>query len=95
MDQQIDAPGNSDAAPDALPFVAPCRSIGLDAPWRWLRLGWRDLCAAPVQSLSYGVGISLLSAGVSGFAYRYGTAWLVIMLLSGFVFVAPVLGLGL
>jgi uncharacterized membrane protein len=95
MEQQIDTTRNADAATDTLPFVAPCRTVGLDAPWRWLRLGWRDLRAAPVQSLSYGVGISLLSAGISGFAYRYGTAWLVIMLLSGFVFVAPVLGIGL
>jgi uncharacterized membrane protein len=82
------------AAVDALPFVAPCRAIGVDAPLRWLRLGWRDLTAAPVQSLAFGAGITTLSALISGIALRFGTAWLVIVLLSGFVFVAPVLAIG-
>ena len=63
----------------ALPFVAPCRSITADAPFRWLRLGWRDLCAAPL---------------LCAVAWRYGTGWLVVVLLSGFIFVAPVLAIG-
>jgi uncharacterized membrane protein len=81
-------------AADALPFVAPCRAVGVDAPLRWLKLGWRDLCAAPLQSLSFGAGVTALSALVTGIALRFGTAWLVIILLSGFVFVAPVLAIG-
>ena len=80
---------------DALPFVAPCRMLATTAPLRWLALGWRDLTRAPLQSLSFGVGISLLSACVSGLALRFGTAWLVLVLLSGFVFVAPVIAIGL
>lgn len=81
-------------ATDALPFVAPCRPVAISAPLRWLKLGWRDLTAAPLQSLAFGAGITALSALVSGIALRYGTAWLVIVLLSGFVFVAPVLAIG-
>jgi len=84
----------ADAA-DSLPFVAPCRVIATWAPLSWLKLGWRDLAAAPLQSLSFGVVIAGVSALVSAIALRFGTAWLVIMLLSGFVFVAPVLGIGL
>ena len=78
-----------------LPFVAPCRAIGPGAPLRWLRLGWRDLRAAPLQSLAYGLAIAALSAILSFIAWRYGNAWLLIIMLSSFVFVAPVLALGL
>jgi uncharacterized membrane protein len=84
-----------DTATDSLPFVAPCRPIAVSAPLRWLRLGWRDLAAAPVQSLAFGVAITVLSALVSGIALRFGTSWLLLVLLSGFVFVAPVLAIGL
>jgi uncharacterized membrane protein len=81
--------------PEMLPFVAPCRVLEAGAPLRWLRLGWRDLAAAPRQSLAFGVGIAALSAMVSAIALRFGTGWLLLMLLSGFVFVAPVLAMGL
>jgi uncharacterized membrane protein len=78
-----------------LPFVAPCRTVGPGAPLRWLRLGWRDLRAAPAQSLAYGVAIAGLSVLLSFIAWRFGNAWLLIIMLSSFVFVAPVLALGL
>ena len=84
---------DTDAA--SLPFVAPCRSIAVGAPLRWLRLGWRDLGAAPLQSLALGAGIAFLSILVCTIALRFGTGWLVLVLLSGFVFVAPVLAIGL
>ena len=80
---------------ELLPFVAPCRPLAAAAPLRWLRLGWRDLRAAPRQSLAFGVGVALLSALVSAIALRFGTGWLLLVLLSGFVFVAPVLAMGL
>ncbi len=41
------------ASTDELPFVATCRTVPSGAPCRWIRLGWRDLLAAPRQSLSY------------------------------------------
>ena len=84
-----------DVPPEQLPFVAPCRTIAARAPLHWVRLGWRDLKAARRQSLAFGVGIGLLSAIVSGTALVFGTGWSVLMLLSGFVFVAPVLAIGL
>lgn len=83
------------APPEGLPFVAPCRPLGLDAPLRWVRLGWRDLRAAPLQSLTYGVGIFALSVVVSSIGWFQGSGWMLIVLLSSFIFVAPVLGIGL
>ncbi len=83
------------APTDALPFVAPCRQLSPGAPWRWIRLGWGDLLAAPRQSLTYGLVIFLISAAVSYVAWSYGSGWMLIVMLSTFVFLAPVLGLGI
>lgn len=80
---------------DALPFVAPCRQLAPGAPFRWLRQGWADVRAAPLQSAAYGLfctGLSLLASYV---AFQWGSYWLLLAALSGFVFVAPVLCLGL
>jgi uncharacterized membrane protein len=85
----------SQTAPELLPFVAPCRPLGPAAPLRWLRLGWRDLTSAPRQSLAFGLGIAAVSALVSGWTYYYGSGWLLVVWLSGFVFVAPVLAISL
>jgi uncharacterized membrane protein len=84
-----------DVRAELLPFVAPCRELAVTAPLRWLRLGWRDVAAAPRQSLAVGAGITALSALVSAIALRFGTGWFLLVLLSGFVFVAPVLAMGL
>jgi uncharacterized membrane protein len=78
-----------------LPFIAPCRRLAAGAPLRWLRAGWRDLCAAPLQSLTYGLAIAAFSGVISYIAWRFGSAWMLIIMLSSFVFVAPVLALGL
>ena len=85
----------SDASTDALPFVAPCHTLATAAPLRWLALGWRDLRAAPAVSLAYGSGIVALSAAVSAIGWRFGSGWLVLVLLSAFIFIAPLLAIGL
>ena len=80
---------------DELPFVAPCNEINMQAPVRWLRLGWSDIKTAPKQSLSYGLIIVLLSYCVSFMVWSYGGLGLLTSLLSGFVFLGPVLAIGL
>jgi uncharacterized membrane protein len=79
---------------DALPFAAPCRVVSVRAPLRWVKLGWRDLRAAPVPSLCFGLVIALLSLAVAWLAWRFGGRWMVLVMLPLFVFVAPVLALG-
>ena len=78
-----------------LPFVAPCRSLAASAPLGWIRKGWADLRGAPGPSLAYGAAIVLLSWAVTGVGLRFGSYWGVLILLSGFVFIAPILALGL
>ncbi len=77
------------------PFVVPCAQLGFNAPWRWLAAGWRDLRRAPGLSLLFGVAIVLISAGVSALAWHLGRFALLATLLSGFVFIAPLLCVGL
>jgi len=79
----------------ALPFVAPCRALEPRAALGWIALGWRDLARAPRQSLTYGAIIMLISWTVTLIGWRFGSYWVVLTLLSGFVFVAPVLAIGL
>jgi uncharacterized membrane protein len=81
--------------PSTAPFAAPCRPLDAGAPLRWIARGWQDLKRAPRQSLSYGLVIAALSWGVTAIALRYGNYWAVLVLLSGFVFIAPVLALAL
>ena len=77
------------------PFVAPCRDLSLRDPIRWLRAGWRDFRAAPSVSLAWGVFCWFLSTAVTFAAWRTGGWALLISLLSGFVFVAPLLAFGM
>jgi uncharacterized membrane protein len=74
-------------------FVVPARSLAPDAPLRWLRLGWQDLRRAPRQSLAWGALTALLSVAISLIAWRWGSVWMLLAMLSGFVFVAPMLAI--
>jgi uncharacterized membrane protein len=77
------------------PFVAPCRELDPAAPLVWLREGWRDFRAAPGLSLAWGLFCCLLSLAVAWLAWAAGGWVLLISLLSGFVFVAPLLAFGM
>jgi uncharacterized membrane protein len=78
-----------------MPFVAPCRIIEMSAPLRWLRLGWQDLRHAPHLSLIYGLALALLSMLISELTWRFGSLALYLGLASGFMFIGPVLAVGL
>jgi uncharacterized membrane protein len=84
-----------DVSPEELPFVAPCRTLAPSAPLRWVRLGWQDLRGAPLPSAVYGCLVVALSWAVSLLAFRVGSWVLLLAMLSGFVFVAPVIAIGL
>lgn len=90
-----DSPNNTNPDEDALPFVAPCKKLELNAPLRWIKLGWRDLKTAPKQSLTYGLVLLFLSAAISYAAWQVGSIYLMVALLSGFIFIGPVMAIGL
>lgn len=91
MQDQKDA----EADTESLPFVAPCRTLTPGAPLQWLALGWRDFRRAPGVSLLYGGVLVLLCYGLAFLAWKLGGYVLILALVSGFVFIAPVLALGL
>ena len=80
---------------DPRPFVVPCARLDARAPLRWLALGWRDLRRAPGLTAAFGIPIVLVSAAVSLLAWQLGRFALLATLLSGFVFIAPLLAVGL
>ncbi|MEW6120178.1 MAG: DUF2189 domain-containing protein [Pseudomonadota bacterium] len=82
-------------SPENLPFVVPARTLDATAPLRWLRLGWADLRRAPRLSLAYGFALMLLSMLIAAFTWHFGTLALYIGLATGFVFIGPVLAVGL
>ena len=60
---------------NALPFVAPCRTLGAWEPVGWLGHAWRDFKTAPRQSLTYGaIVVLLLSVAAWWFLVRGGAA---------------------
>jgi len=77
------------------PFAAPCRRLAVGAPVRWLAAGWRDYRASPWVSLAYGLIVFAVSLVVSLLAWKLGSYVLVISMLSGFIFIAPLLATGL
>ncbi len=81
--------------PDLLPFVAPSNKLPLWAAFDWLKLAWVDFKAAPRVSLIYGGCLMLVSYSLAILSWQLGGAILLISLLSGLVFIAPVLALGL
>ena len=80
---------------DTMPFVAPCRKLSPLAPFGWLRKGVADLVRAPRASIIYGVVMAGIMAIVSVTAWIYGTHWLMLAMLGGFVFLAPLSCIGL
>ena len=80
---------------EAVPFVAPCRDLNPLAPFRWLALGWKDFTATAALSLTWGFLSVLLFALVAWGAWLLGRWVLLISVLSGFVFIAPLLAFAL
>jgi uncharacterized membrane protein len=80
---------------ETMPFVAPCRQLKPFAPFGWIRLGIRDLNRAPQQGLTYGFLMALIMAIVVWLAWTRGSHYIMLAMLGGFVFIAPLACIGL
>ncbi|WP_196138980.1 DUF2189 domain-containing protein [Aliikangiella sp. G2MR2-5] len=78
-----------------LPFVAPCNDLPLFSAVEWIKSGWKDFKSAPTISLYFGAFFTLLSYLLTYLSWQWGGAILLFSLLSGFVFMAPAMALGL
>ena len=78
-----------------LPFVAESNELPWNAAFGWLAAGWRDVMRTPRLTLAYGSIIFGVSWGVSLLAWWLGRFALLAALLSGFIYIAPMLAVGL
>ncbi len=69
--------------------------IEISEPFRWLALGWKDMCDATKYSLRYGLGVAIISGLLTYGLFVTGSLFLLPFLVSGFFLVAPFLGIGL
>lgn len=69
------------------------RRIEPSRPIAWLRMGWQDLGANPVASLTYGVLLALIGGLILSLAD--GRPYLFVAALSGFFLVGPIAASGL
>lgn len=76
----------------SLPDVA---TIDVSAPFGWLAGAWKDMWSAPGPFLFYGVGLALVSVGLTLALFYSGAADWIMVLAGGFLFVAPMLAMGL
>ena len=70
------------------------RRIGPGAPFRWLRAGWADLWRSPGVSLGIGACCALVSWALAGAVLLTDYAVLILPLVTGFMFAAPLLAIG-
>lgn len=75
--------------------LPPIRTIGSEAPWRWLAAGWRDLGRHPGLSLGYGMVFTLACHGVLALLYTFNLLALAIPVAATVVFAGPLLAVGL
>ena len=71
----------------------PVRAVDVEAPWRWLRLGWQDLVRARQVSLSFGLAIALGSLLLINLLWHVDLLPYALPLAAGFMFVAPALAI--
>ena len=77
------------------PFVAPCRDLDPRAPLQWLKGGWADFRTAPGLSFAWGVFTWFLSTVITFVSWKLGGWILLISVVSGYIFVAPLLAFAL
>ena len=79
--------------PVAAPAAPALKPLSLADPFRWLRLGWRDFCAAPAPGLFYGLAFTAMGWALLK-VFEAAPAYL-LALAAGFLLVGPALCLGL
>lgn len=77
------------------PLFHPVNKLSMDAPFRWLRLGWGDLRRAPGPSLVYGFGLVVFFHLVVWLAWGGENTLMLFTLGMAFILAGPVLAFGL
>lgn len=83
------------AEAQTVPHGIIVETVAFDAPWAWLAGGWRDLWAAPVVSLFYGLVFAGLAVLLTAGLLARGLESLILPLSGGFLLIGPALAVGL
>jgi uncharacterized membrane protein len=75
--------------------LPPIKQVALDAPFRWLAQGLRDFGKALLPALVYGLIVAALSFWLARSLVTSNLAFWALTLSCGFVFIAPMLAMGL
>ncbi|KAB0266845.1 DUF2189 domain-containing protein [Microvirga brassicacearum] len=85
--------------PETVPPLPPAVDLNRRSPsataFTWLRAGWDDLKIKPAISLSYGIGVFLISLAVVVGLFAFGWDYILLPALAGFMVVGPILAVGL
>lgn len=79
-------------SPTSLPTI---RRVSGDRPWYWLAAGWEDVTRAPGVSMGYGFFVSAFMVFAFYLLQAAQAYYLAIGLMAGFVFIGPVLAVGI
>ncbi|GAB4235895.1 MAG: DUF2189 domain-containing protein [Methyloligellaceae bacterium] len=75
--------------------VPQVNRVSIDAPWKWLAQGYRDMLRAPSVSLAYGAIFTAISLLVLLVLAYSGAVSLVLPLAGGYLLIAPLIAVGL
>ncbi|HEV8390083.1 MAG TPA: DUF2189 domain-containing protein [Dongiaceae bacterium] len=74
-------------------LARPIRTVDVEAPWRWLRVGWQDFVRARAVSIGFGILIALASLLLINLLWHIDLLPYALPLAAGFMFVAPALAI--
>ncbi len=77
---------------EVLPAIHP---VPPEKPWLWLAAGWGDFVKAPAISLAYGFVVAAMMLAIFQLLQMRGFFLIALSLMAGFVFVGPLLAVGL
>ncbi len=69
--------------------------VHFSAPFAWLQAGWRDMSSAPVLCAVYGAVLAAFSMVLAGFLYLTNQFIWFLVLMGGFMIIAPIIAAGL
>ena len=69
--------------------------VHFSAPFVWLQAGWRDMGSVPVLCVTYGAALALFSMLLAGFLYHTNQFIWFLVLVGGFMIIAPIIAAGL
>lgn len=85
----------TDAARAAEGAAPTTRLVTEEHPWQWLSAGWNDLRRAPGVSLAYGAVFCVVSLALTAGLYVADLLYLLLPLAAGFMFLGPLIAVGL